>query len=514
MPTLAFLNFWPQNNEIQDNWFLHFFQATPVQPHQNPDILLCSVFGQIQTIQTIKAKFKIFFTGEHLERYPPYNNLALLKKHVDLILGFEPTRLEQKQLRFPLWLIYFPFYSVKEPNLLTHLQEQYETKNSKQNVAACIARHDRDGMRTYLCNSVRESIPVLCPGKFQNNCQEIGPTTKDKLAFLQTVKFNICPENTKAKGYCTEKVFQALEAGCIPIYAAYEYPEPSLLHPETVCFVKDKFDASILEREKAKTLFTPNAPYILEHMYETLRRSVLRIPEQVFGISYASRQFAAREPIITKQGNQCPFFHQFRCWTEKDISDEFKTKFAPIWNDSTRGGGWWIWKPHIVLETLKRMKEGDILVYLDGGCSINVTEQSKQRFQEYVYAVKNHWSGFLRFALEHPEKDYTNTHMRSYMKSRYGVTDDNSPQLHATVFIIRKNTFTVSFFEECMKIIEEDPLLLNETYTLPHEKHRHDQSLLSMLYKVKNVDCIWKDETWFETGFQKQYPFWATRHRS
>jgi hypothetical protein len=518
MPTLSFLNFWPQNNEIQDIWFLHFFQATKVLPHQNPDILICSVFGSYSAIQQTKANFKIFFTGEHLDRYPPYNNLTLLKTHVDLIIGFHPTQLEQKQLRFPLWLLYFPFYSIKEPNLLTYLQEQYQRNLPKQNVAACIARHDRDGIRSYLCDSVRQYIPVLCPGKFQNNCKQIGPYTKDKLTFLQTVKFNICPENTKAKGYCTEKVFQALEAGCIPIYSGYEYPEPSLLHPDAVCFVQT-FDKSILERKKTQTIFTANAPFILEHMYTTLRRSVLRFSEQIYGISYASRQFQTRETIITNQGKKCPFFQHFHCWTEKDISDDFKIKFAPIWNDSTRGGGWWIWKPYIVYETLKTMNDGDILVYLDGGCTINVTEQSKQRFQEYVYAVKNHWSGFLRFALEHQEKKYTNKHMCSYMKSRYNLTDKQlttyieSPQLVGGIFILCKNTFTLSFFEECLKIIEDDPFLLNEKYTLPNEKHRHDQSLLSMLYKVKNVDCILKDETWSDKGFQKQYPFWATRHR-
>jgi hypothetical protein len=518
MLTLAFVNFWPSAGEIQDTWFQDFFQATLVQPHQNPDLLICSCFGPLLRIQNTKAKYKIFFTGEHLDRYPPYNDLPLLQKYVDLILGFNPTNLQEKQLRFPLWLLYFPFYSAKtDPNLLTYLQEKYHQPASRERVAACIARHDRDGVRTYLCNLVSKEIPVLCPGKFNNNCPPIGSAVKDKLAFLQKVTYNICPENTKAKGYHTEKVFQAFEAGCIPIYSAYEYPEAELLSPDAVVFINE----ISLPPQKVTTLFTPNAPFILDYMYETLRRTVLQVPQKVFGISYASRQFQARESIITKEA---PFFHSFQCWTEKDIGDDFKTKFAPIWDDSTRGGGWWIWKPYIVLQTLQKMQEGDILVYLDSGCTINNTEKSNQQFQKYLHIVNNHWSGFLRFALEHKEKDYTNSYMLEFMKNRFEVPEEKmkifseQPMLHATVFILRKNKFTVSFFEECMKIIEEDPFLLNEQYTKPDEKHRHDQSLLSMLYKVKNVDCVLPDETWFASGFHtpeaKQFPFLASRHRS
>ncbi len=520
MPTIAYVNFWPTSNEVQDTWFQEFFKATLVPVHQTPDILICSCFGPLKAIQNTKAKYKIFFTGEHLERYPPYNNLSLLKQHVDLILGFQPTCLEEKILRFPLWLLYFPFYNAEKPNLLTYLEEQYHKETTREPVAACIARHDRDGTRTFLCNEVSQYLPVRCPGVFNNNCPDIGPSTKDKLTFLQTVKYNICPENTKAKGYCTEKVFQAFEAGCIPIYSAYEYPEPSLLHPDAVYSVKDKVDASFVEKKKVNTLFTPNAPFILDHFYTTLHRSVKKTSETIYGISYASRQFQARQPIITKQAKTSSFFHNFHCWTENDIPSEFKTKFAPVWNDSTRGGGWWIWKPFIVHETLKKMKEGDILFYLDSGCTITANEQSKKRFQDYIHMVKNHWSGFLRFSLEHLEKDYTNSHMRSVLKTKYNLSEEQletyskSPQIHATVFVIRKNKFTELFFEECLRIIEEDPLLLNETYTLPDEKHRHDQSLLSMLYKVKNVDCILKDETWFPTGFQTKYPFYATRHKT
>ncbi len=66
---------------------------------------------------------------------------------------------------------------------------------------------------------------------------ESGNTTwwDRKLALLQDYKFNICFENTAYPHYCTEKIWHAIAAGCLPIYygagtAIYEtFPENSFV---------------------------------------------------------------------------------------------------------------------------------------------------------------------------------------------------------------------------------------------------------------------------------------------
>ena len=35
-----------------------------------------------------------------------------------------------------------------------------------------------------------------------------------------------------------------------------------------------------------------------------------------------------------------------------------------------RGAGYWIWKPYIILETFKNLKDGDIVLYSDAGLSV------------------------------------------------------------------------------------------------------------------------------------------------
>ncbi|MGL5889875.1 MAG: hypothetical protein ACRC3B_08315, partial [Bacteroidia bacterium] len=52
----------------------------------------------------------------------------------------------------------------------------------------------------------------------------------------------------------------------------------------------------------------------------------------------------------------------------KTRSDLEKTDFYKQYRfilDQPRGGGYWLWKPYYILETLKQMNEGDILVYAD-----------------------------------------------------------------------------------------------------------------------------------------------------
>ena len=80
--------------------------------------------------------------------------------------------------------------------------------------------------------------------------------------------------------------------------------------------------------------------------------------------------------------------------------------------------------------------------------------------------------------------------------------------------VIRKNKFTTQFFQNMIDIINDDNKLFNNTYGYPH---RHDQSIMSMLYKCMNGNLLLEDETWFgnkggfNTHFSNQFPFWATR---
>ena len=185
-----------------------------------------------------------------------------------------------------------------------------------------------------------------------------------------------------------------------------------------------------------------------------------------------------------------------------------------------QGDGYWIWKLWLIAHWLARLNENDILIYFDSGCNINVTSQSHTRFRQYIDMVNNNRCGFLRFALvNHKEKDWSNHTMFDYMARHYGVRPElaHTLQLIGGILIMRNTVFVCTLFKRAMQIIEDDPWLLTDRYTRSAEKHRHDQSLLSLLYKYMDGDLIVEDESYFydtEGWNEKEaqlYPFHASR---
>ena len=549
MITIAYINFWNQSlNMTQDFWLSEFIKYNIesniqlIAHNKNPDILIASCFGNINIIKNINAKIKLFFYGENLNRFPPYNDHELLKKTFDFIIGFKNTNLNEKLIRLPLWLTYYPFYNYTEEfNILKYLQESYTkyiNETEKENNASLVSRHDRNGIRTIIYDELSKYIKILCPGSFKHNIENIGLHNKDKINFISKTTYNICPENSEFEGYCTEKIFQALEAGCIPIYWAIDKPEKEIINENCYCWIdtddKNNFDKTnfknkiknVIENKtnfKKENIFTTQSKYVVDDMYKTLKNQIklkleLTNKQKIYGISYASRQFINRYEPITKQAININLFNDFKCWKEEDIEDEFKNKNYNVWNDSTRGGGWWIWKSYIIYKQLEIMNDDDILVYIDSGCKINNTTESKNRFCEYIEMLNNHWSGLLRFQLTHPEYKYTNNYTINYFKNKFDVNMDEhikSNQILGGLILIRKNKFSLLYFQKILEIINEDPFLFTEKYTNKGEIHRHDQSIMSLLCKVMNCSLIIPDETYFEKGFgcelAKKCPFWATR---
>jgi len=241
---------------------------------------------------------------------------------------------------------------------------------------------------------------------------------------------------------------------------------------------------------------------------------------KIYAISYASRNFINRYNTINTIGNTCGLFNEFKCFTESDIDSDFKDKYKTIFNIQ-KGGGYWIWKPYIILKMLNQINDNDILVYMDSGCTINITPESQLRFNEYIDILNNSKSGLLRFQLSHQEKKFTNKKTIEYFKNKFNINDNimnnylETFQLVGGIQIIRKTEFSLDFFNKVLEILNDDMNLFSDKYTLRNEDHRHDQSIMSLLYKCMDGDLIIDDETYFEDGFDsekaKTHPFWATR---
>jgi len=541
---VSYINFWNQNAERDppDFWLSNFcksiFDNVQLVHHtDNPDILFCSNSGSISNIINTKAKIKVFYTGENLKRhcYREYNNEALMNKIFDLRLGFFCNDIKNKKIRLPLWLIYYNFFTMDSSNnFITHmLEKRKENSIDKKILGSLVCRHDWNGGRTKIFKELSNYGKVASAGSYLNNGIKIGNNWQDKINFIKMSKFTICPENSADPGYCTEKIIHALEAGCIPLYWGIDLPEKDILKEDCYCFINIENEALLKQQIAIATkkeikldIFKKQSKYVLDSYYKNLEWQLkvklgLIEKQKIYGISYASRAFNARQQQATVFKNS-NYFDNFKMYNENDVSNKFKEHNKELWYNSARGAGWWIWKPYIIYEKLKAMMDNDILVYFDAGCQLCTTIEAKKRFNQYIEMVNNHWTGHLRFLLTHPEKKFTNQYTINYFEKRYNTKMDkyiSNEQLMATVHIIRKTKFTMDFFKEVLSILEDNKHLFDETYTQEGENHRHDQSIMSLLYKLKRGNLIIKDETWFGSGdfgsdLSKRYPIWATRRRS
>ena len=231
----------------------------------NPDILLCSCLCRnsanrsLALIKHTKSKCKIFFYGENLDRNRPYNDDCLLHRTFDLIVGFKHTDLSKKQIRFPLWILYYPYYDWNDKeNIVNYIESKYESRKRKQNIfGTIVSSHDIFGQRTKIYNSLEKYGIIKSPGRFKNNTLKIGPTSKDKIEYISNSLYNICCENSSFEGYCTEKIFQALEAGTIPLYWGKELPETNIIEKNKYVFC-DVNSAESLESSIKHACKNPN----------------------------------------------------------------------------------------------------------------------------------------------------------------------------------------------------------------------------------------------------------------
>ena len=75
---------------------------------------------------------------------------------------------------------------------------------------------------------------------------------------------------------------------------------------------------------------------------------------------------------------------------------EFRKKYSDVLTQS-RGGGYWIWKYHLIQKLLKKMQQNEILIYIDAGCHLN--PKGKDRFNQYIEMLKKSDYGMLSFQM-------------------------------------------------------------------------------------------------------------------
>ena len=242
-------NWWQA--DAHSEWLRDFIRKRGLLDGSDQTIALCSVFGEREVLDRIDADVRVFFSGENLHnpRHAGYADYMLSgKKPFDLGLGFDVYE-NERYLRFPLWLIYMFEPDATEDEIVRRCEAlRHPIVKGKNRFCALVARADRNGVRKEVYDAVSKLGRVDCPSALLHNDDRlIEQYQDDKPAYLRQYRFNICPENSSAYGYTTEKVFESIAAGCIPISWGNDCLD--IVNPSVVLFWNMEGDhEALLER--------------------------------------------------------------------------------------------------------------------------------------------------------------------------------------------------------------------------------------------------------------------------
>lgn len=151
---------------------------------------------------------------------------------------------------------------------------------------------------------------------------------------------------------------------------------------------------------------------------------------KIIFLSFANQAFYTALERIKKEAESFRLFDQILCLRDTDLvaCTSFWEAHGDFVRTNARGYGYWIWKSYLVMKIMQEnMKEDDILVYADAGCSLNIQGISRLRtYMDWVH-------GILSFELGHVEKMWTKKDLFVY----FNVNDPqflNSKQIMATSF--------------------------------------------------------------------------------
>jgi hypothetical protein len=175
-------------------------------------------------------------------------------------------------------------------------------------------------------------------------------------------------------------------------------------------------------------------------------------------------------------------------FNKNDMDNEFVLNNKNIL-ELDRGGGYWLWKPYIINETLKKINDNDIVFYLD----------SKYYFMEDFTELYLNYMENNDLLVWKNKPNNPIWHMKNWCKMdvilKYDmfkkIFDENAEECWGGALSIKKNENTIKYMKEWL-----DMCCIYEDITDAPSKvensglfceHRHDQTLLSIILYKYNI---------------------------
>lgn len=212
-----------------------------------------------------------------------------------------------------------------------------------------------------------------------------------------------------------------------------------------------------------------------------MRRVVLTenvVPKRLL-ISYANDAYKKAQQLLSKSAKKAGFTELIEYGPE-DVDGGFRAEHKDIFSIA-RGNGLWLWKPYLILKTLRNLHDGDIVFYCDSGACFFRSAAPLLKIAD----DSNIWVSVQPLV----EKQFTKKVCFEKMNLCGNIYSD-TPQILGGYLAFKKTDFAVSFVKEwleyCCDFELLSPAKKDEEYN-GFYSHREDQSILSLLVKKYSI---------------------------
>lgn len=202
-------------------------------------------------------------------------------------------------------------------------------------------------------------------------------------------------------------------------------------------------------------------------------------------ITYGDKNFEMPKNRFIQNAHAMNIFDEIIAYSDKDLSEELKQ--SEIINEK-RGGGLWSWKPDVILTTLNKMEDGDILVYCDSGCTVYPCNEWNHIWK----SLENH--DIIAQRIYQRTDKWTRKSIIEYFAETNSKNWTKCYQHMATAIILKATPFTRAFVSEWKDMMISHPEMVKDV-TIEEKvneaecfiENRHDQAFYSALtYKYLN----------------------------
>jgi len=187
-------------------------------------------------------------------------------------------------------------------------------------------------------------------------------------------------------------------------------------------------------------------------------------------------------------------------YNETDIDDLFKLKSNIDWR-SSRGGGYWLWKPYILSQALQSVETNESILYCDSGCCVENDLLLRKNIELFIQSDKEIYA-FKMNNFDRSEVQWTSRTVLERFQVR--SCDVNDGQIQATAFLLKNTPAVKSIVKKWLNVAINEPMLFTDDFS-NEGKHRHDQSVWSCIIKQSDdrkrfflaKDCIENEKNSF-----------------